>query len=97
MLTHFSQPDSGSGAQWQGGGRFDEEAFNARFSQFDKTGWGFLTGRELWRMVRSNRGAWDLIGWFAATLEFVTAWVLLQKEGRVSKEDLRGVYDVCIP
>ena len=32
--------------------------------------------------------------WGAAIFEFGTTWLLVQKDGRVSKEDLRQTYDV---
>ncbi|MBE3046933.1 hypothetical protein IMZ48_31275 [Candidatus Bathyarchaeota archaeon] len=32
--------------------------------------------------------------WFAAVFEFGTTWLLIQKDGKIYKEDLRGVYDV---
>lgn len=32
--------------------------------------------------------------WGAAVLEFGTTWLLIQKDGKIYKEDLRGVYDV---
>lgn len=32
--------------------------------------------------------------WGAAVLEFGTTYLLLQQDGKVTKEDLRGVYDV---
>lgn len=34
------------------------------------------------------------IKWGAAFFEWVTTWLLVQKDGRVSKEDLRQMYDV---
>jgi hypothetical protein len=33
--------------------------------------------------------------WVAAVFEFGTTWLMVQQDGRVSKEDLRGTYDVC--
>lgn len=34
--------------------------------------------------------------WFAAVFEFGTTWLLLQQNGKVYKDDLRGVYDVSL-
>ena len=35
--------------------------------------------------------------WGAAVFEFGTTWLLIQKDGKIYKEDLRGVYDVSYP
>lgn len=32
--------------------------------------------------------------WFAAVFELGTTWLLIQKDGKVYKDDLRQVYDV---
>lgn len=36
----------------------------------------------------------DVEQWSAAFLEFGTTWILLQRNGKVQKEDLRQLYDV---
>ena len=44
-------------------------------------------------MVGRNRLAADPAGWTFAVMEWFTTWVLLQRDGRVWKEDLRQCYD----
>lgn len=34
--------------------------------------------------------------WGAAFFEFGTTWLLIQRDGKIYKEDLRGIYDVSI-
>ncbi|EHA21672.1 hypothetical protein ASPNIDRAFT_125717 [Aspergillus niger ATCC 1015] len=34
--------------------------------------------------------------WGAAIFEWGTTWLLIEKDGKVWKEDVRGVYDVCL-
>jgi hypothetical protein len=34
--------------------------------------------------------------WGAAVFEFGTTWLLIQKDGKCYKEDVRGVYDVSL-
>ncbi|KAK4182344.1 putative peroxygenase 3 [Podospora australis] len=77
-------------------GRFVPQAFEDLFSKWDKDDKKELTGWQLWRMVGGHRNAVDPFGWFAAFFEFGTAFLLLQKNGRVSKEDLRQTYDGTI-
>jgi peroxygenase len=35
--------------------------------------------------------------WFAAFFEWGTTWLLIQKNNKVYREDLRGIYDVWLP
>lgn len=34
--------------------------------------------------------------WGAAVFEFGTTWLLIQRDGKCHKEDVRGVYDVSL-
>ncbi|KXX74146.1 putative peroxygenase 3 [Madurella mycetomatis] len=77
-------------------GRFMPQMFEDMFSKWDVNGFGSLSAAELWNMIRGNRLAGDPFGWGAAFFEFGTTWLLLQKDGRVSKEDLRQMYDGTI-
>ncbi|KAK4152186.1 Caleosin related protein-domain-containing protein [Chaetomidium leptoderma] len=77
-------------------GRFLPQMFEDMFSKWDVHRSGSLSGRELWHMIKGNRLAADPFGWGAAIFEFGTTWLLLQKDGRVSKEDLRQTYDGTI-
>ena len=51
---------------------------------------------ELWRLIAKDRVAADPAGWSFAFMEWWTTWLLLQREGRVWKEDLRQCYDGSI-
>lgn len=37
-----------------------------------------------------------ILQWGAAVFEFGTTWLLIQKDGKCYKEDVRGVYDVSL-
>jgi hypothetical protein len=65
------------------------------FAKYDGDQDGALTLGELFEMMHGNRCAADPFGWGAAFFEWGTTWLLIQRDGRVYKEDLRGVYDVC--
>ncbi|KAL2163783.1 hypothetical protein VTH06DRAFT_5842 [Thermothelomyces fergusii] len=77
-------------------GRFVPQMFEDMFSKWDVHGAGSLSAGELWNMIKGNRLAADPFGWAAAILELGATWLLLQKDGRVSKEDLRQTYDGTI-
>jgi len=77
-------------------GRFVPQNFEDMFSKWDEEDRGSLSSLELWRMISGNRLAVDPYGWGAAIFEFGTTWLLLQKNGRVCKEDLRQTYDGTI-
>ncbi|KAL8993367.1 MAG: hypothetical protein Q9169_006400 [Polycauliona sp. 2 TL-2023] len=54
---------------------------------------GSLGVGDLFRLHAKNRVAADPAGWSFAAMEWWTTWLLLQREGRVWKEDLRAMYD----
>lgn len=58
---------------------------------------GTLTLGELFNLMQRNRVAADPFGAVASWFEWVTTWLLLQRSGRVHKEDLRRAYDVSVP
>ncbi|KAL3439885.1 Caleosin related protein-domain-containing protein [Aspergillus insuetus] len=74
-------------------GRFVPQAFEDMFSKYDRDHDGALTFRELFDMMHGNRCAADPFGWRAAFFEWVTTWLLIQKDGKIYKDDLQGVYD----
>lgn len=74
-------------------GHFKVEAFDAMFMEFDREETGGIHAWELWRMVGRNRVAADPAGWTFAVMEWFTTWILLQRDGRVWKDDLRQCYD----
>ncbi|MCJ1476082.1 hypothetical protein MMC13_004747 [Lambiella insularis] len=63
------------------------------FDKFDSSGTGSLGVSELFRLIGKNRVAADPAGWSFAFMEWWTTWLLIQKDGRVWKEDLRQCYD----
>jgi peroxygenase len=67
--------------------------FDDMFGEFDLRGTGSLATWDLWRIIGRNRVAADMAGWTFAAMEWSTGWLLLQREGRVWKDDLRQCYD----
>ena len=54
---------------------------------------GALGVGELIRLHARNRVAADPAGWSFAAMEWWTTWLLLQREGKVWEDDLKGMYD----
>ncbi|KZT03370.1 Caleosin-domain-containing protein [Laetiporus sulphureus 93-53] len=52
-----------------------------------------LNLREVYNMTAGQRLAVDPFGWGAAIFEWSTTCLLIQKDGRVEKDDLRRLYD----
>ncbi|KAL4879955.1 Caleosin related protein-domain-containing protein [Aspergillus karnatakaensis] len=77
-------------------GRFVPQAFEDLFAKYDKDRDGALGFWEVFEMMHGNRYAGDPFGWGAAFFEWGTTWLLIQKEGKVYREDLQGVYDGSI-
>ncbi|KAG8162152.1 hypothetical protein KVR01_007917 [Diaporthe batatas] len=77
-------------------GRFRPQQFEDMFAKYDKKGDGTLTLTELFQLMHGNRNAADPFGWGAAVTEFGSLWLLIQKDGRCYKQDVRGVYDGSI-
>ena len=75
-------------------GRFIPQAFEDLFSKFDRGNKAALSAGELWNIMSANRVAVDPFGWFASVFEFGVTFLLVQKDGKVDKEDLRRIYDV---
>ncbi|RAK95824.1 caleosin family protein [Aspergillus ibericus CBS 121593] len=74
-------------------GRFVPQSFENMFAKYDHDGDGALSLRQLFEMMHGNRCAADPFGWGAAIFEWGTTWLLIQKDGKVWKEDVRGVFD----
>ncbi|KAH7882360.1 Caleosin related protein-domain-containing protein [Phlebopus sp. FC_14] len=55
-----------------------------------------MTIYELWQFTHGNRLAMDPFGWVAGFFEWVAAFLLIQKDGEVDKEDVRKVIDGSI-
>lgn len=78
-------------------GRFLPYKFEEIFSKFAKTDKTRITFSELMEMTAANRNTADPFGWIAAKGEWsVTYWLLKDKEGFVSKEAIRGMFDGSI-
>lgn len=77
-------------------GEFNEDRFNEMFDYFDVDGVGGLSADEMWALWKKNRCSWDPWGWCFAFMEWSTTWLLLQKDGRVWKDDFRACYDGTI-
>jgi peroxygenase len=75
-------------------GRFVPQAFENIFSKYDSDKDGALTFFELFSLIHGHRCAMDPFGWTAAFLEWMVTWVLVQKDNKVYKEDMRAIYDV---
>jgi peroxygenase len=52
-----------------------------------------LEARDIYGLWRRHHCAADLAGWTFAAMEWWTTWVLLERNGKVYKEDLRACYD----
>ncbi|KAI1380312.1 Caleosin-domain-containing protein [Hypoxylon crocopeplum] len=74
-------------------GNFSAERFDRIFDRFDTSGIGGLGVGELAELLKKDRCAADPAGWSFAFMEWWTTWLLLQKNGRVWKDDLRACYD----
>lgn len=74
-------------------GHLHEQRFEELFTYFDKSGTGGLSAEDLLQLLNRNRCAWDILGWFFAFMEWWTTFLLMQKDGRVWKDDLRACYD----
>ncbi|KAI1917108.1 hypothetical protein LOZ61_000625 [Ophidiomyces ophidiicola] len=75
-------------------GRFNPQMFENIFSKHNTNGDGTLTLRELFDVMHTRRCAIDPFGWAAALFEWIITWLLIQKDGKIYKEDLRQIYDV---
>jgi hypothetical protein len=92
---HCSRHGSTTGAY-----DLDEELDTRRFDAiFDKYAGGkdYLTWRTLYQIWSGQCVANDWFGWFAGGLEWIAMYILLWPEdGKMYKEEIRGVYDGSI-
>ncbi|PCG96270.1 Caleosin [Penicillium occitanis (nom. inval.)] len=86
--THGS--DSGT---YDNEGRFAPQNFENVFAKYDSDRDGAISLSDIFRLMKGQRVAADPFGWGAALFEWGTTWLLLQKDGKVYKEDLRQLYD----
>ncbi|KAH9830900.1 Caleosin related protein-domain-containing protein [Rhodofomes roseus] len=92
--AHKSKHGSDSGV-YDTEGRFIPSRFEDMFTKYAYSAApaDSLSGHELFRLIHGQRVAVDPYGWSAAVFEWGTTYLLIQKGGRISKEDLRRVYD----
>ncbi|KAL2438462.1 Peroxygenase [Exophiala dermatitidis] len=74
-------------------GHFHMDRFDAMFDRWDEDRIGGLTADQMWAMWKKNRCAADPAGWCFGFMEWWTTWLLMQRKGRVWKDDLRACYD----
>ncbi|KAI1402682.1 Caleosin-domain-containing protein [Hypoxylon fuscum] len=74
-------------------GNFNPDRFDCMFDRFDTCGTGGLSMSDLAALWKKHRCAADPAGWSFAFMEWWTTWLLLQKNGRVWKDDLKACYD----
>ncbi|GET01012.1 caleosin domain protein [Rhizophagus clarus] len=74
-------------------GRFVPEKFEEVFSKYDRDNKGGLSFNDIVQIIRGNANAFDPYGWIAASFEWGTLYFLCEKDGIVSKEDLRSCFD----
>ncbi|KAJ7041611.1 Caleosin [Mycena alexandri] len=85
--------DSGSYTQT---GEFDERRFDYVFDLYSAPPHTHLSFKEGVRMVRGNRNVYDFFGWAAAIFEWGATYLLLwPQNGRVAKQDVHDILDVC--
>ncbi|KAJ7100865.1 Caleosin [Mycena belliarum] len=74
-------------------GDLDEHRFNYMFDLYSSPPNTHLSFSEGVRMIRGNRNLFDFFGWFAAVFEWGSTYLLLAKDGRVSKQDVHDILD----
>ncbi|KAL0945609.1 hypothetical protein HGRIS_014764 [Hohenbuehelia grisea] len=78
-------------------GDFDEKRFTHVFNRYTIAPHTHMSFSEGVRMIHGQRNPFDPFGWFAAAFEwFATYLMLWPHDGRMSKEDVRRVYDGSI-
>lgn len=57
----------------------------------------YLTLGDVWRVMKGQRCIADPVGWGGAFFEWIATYIMLwPADGRMMKEDVRGVYDGSI-
>ena len=74
-------------------GHFNAAEFDTMFDRYDRDGDGFWSWSEFVQRTRAQRSVMDLFGQTATTLEFGVLYYLVGQGGKISREDLRRVYD----
>ncbi len=74
-------------------GDFDAAAFDEFFARYDKDNDGCWSIGEFLERTRAQRNVFDIFGQTATMLEFGILYYLVGHDGRISRDNLRKVYD----
>ncbi|TLD10914.1 hypothetical protein PgNI_05284 [Pyricularia grisea] len=92
---HKDKHGSASGA-YDAEGRFVPQRFEDLFAKHAQ-GRDYMTARDVVNLLKGQRMIADPVGWFHAFIEWsATYYMLWPKDGRMKKEDVRGVFDGSI-
>jgi peroxygenase len=61
--------------------------------RFDAGQKGGMSAQDLVKMTQRNWDVMDFFGWWAAKIEWFFMWVLAQRDGVISFDDIRAQYD----
>ncbi|KAI2634972.1 Caleosin-domain-containing protein [Hypomontagnella submonticulosa] len=77
-------------------GRFVPQRFEDLFTKYGK-GRDYLTIWDVWDLLKGQRCIADPVGWFGAFFEWLATYLMLwPADGKMMKEDIRGIYDGSI-
>ncbi|KAJ3534037.1 hypothetical protein NMY22_g7091 [Coprinellus aureogranulatus] len=78
-------------------GEYDNARFEEMFKMYTKDPHTHIHYSELLHMLHGNMDPFDPFGWFAAGFEWLATYILLwPSDGRMHKDDVRGVYNGSI-
>ncbi|KAI1392499.1 Caleosin-domain-containing protein [Hypoxylon trugodes] len=77
-------------------GRFSPQHFEDMFAKYGE-GRDYLTIWDVFDLLKGQRVIADPIGWFGAFFEWLATYLMLwPADGKMTKEDIRGIYDGSI-
>ncbi|KAJ0337045.1 hypothetical protein KNSL1_013055 [Colletotrichum chrysophilum] len=89
---HRDKHGSDSGA-YDTEGRFSSQKFEDIFAKYAE-GRDYMTIGDIFAMLKGNRVILDPVGWGGAFFEWMATYIMLwPADGRIWKEDVRGIYD----
>ncbi|KAJ0277045.1 hypothetical protein CBS470a_010485 [Colletotrichum nupharicola] len=89
---HRDKHGSDSGA-YDTEGRFSSQKFEDIFAKYAE-GRDYMTIGDIFAMLKGNRVILDPVGWGGAFFEWMATYIMLwPADGRMWKEDVRGIYD----
>ncbi|KAF5497732.1 putative peroxygenase 3 [Colletotrichum siamense] len=90
--VHRDKHGSDSGA-YDTEGRFSSQKFEDIFAKYAE-GRDYMTIGDIFAMLKGNRVILDPVGWGGAFFEWMATYIMLwPADGRIWKEDVRGIYD----